>query len=533
MASLEVESDNAEEDTGLLSDIRKASGVLKRVWFLAVLAGMFHMFLMLEVHFYLPYLYTRVHCCGDGHDLDSRYDITTPSQVARVLREAKALGLEVEPRKLASGGSLIRACSVPHFPSGSELWSLSPSCANRAFVQDSAQGIMAFMKPVQKVVAILILPIGGTASDAIGRAPVLAVYISCLMLASMLSAMDCWAEAGLSDIPVYVAGMLFCATFQPKDSIISSGIADVMGKEEAGQSRAFASLTAMNTAMSLMSIIASYYFVRMHLMSYLVPWIGFALLAAAMIALLAAMPETLPASLRQPLSLKMVDPIKTQVQGLQIIARDPVLVQLSVTVFLYWAYLLGFFTTRTSYLILVGFSVEETMLPELVGVGFGIFFSAWMFTLLPRIGVLWSITFGHGLWAISMALYGPLTVVCGRYWTYLANVFQVAGVLVINASVAPLVSQRVDSSNQGKCQSAVMAMGSLGGVVSVPIYNHVLFNATWQGFGRALPAFVSMLLALSCFGLSFRIHALARTTPPASVMEPHPVTQVKDPIFGA
>merc|ERR1719215_2341211 len=88
----------------------------------------------------------------------------------------------------------IEACHVPAFPRDNSHWSMSPQCPNKAFVQQTAQGIMATMKPLQKLFCFLVLPVGGALADAIGRTPVLGLYVGGLLVACLLSAAD--AHAG-------------------------------------------------------------------------------------------------------------------------------------------------------------------------------------------------------------------------------------------------------------------------------------------------------------------------------------------------
>ena len=127
---------------------------------------------------------------------------------------------------------------------------MSPFCVSKAFVQDTAQSVVALNAPLQKLVGLVTLPIGGAIADVRGRRPVLTLYATSCALACLLFALDssglglrtAWGNAGL-----YVAGALLSVSAEPTGSVVTGTIADLIGNEEKTKSRAFALVTALNS----------------------------------------------------------------------------------------------------------------------------------------------------------------------------------------------------------------------------------------------------------------------------------------------
>jgi len=355
---------------------------------------------------------------------------------------------------------------------------------------------------------------------------VLAAYALCCLVASLLNALDARLRAFLGDATVYLAGILLCASFQPKDTILSGAVADVVKQGEKEKAQAFSGLVSVQAVAGLASSLASYVFVRMHMVKYTVPWLGLGGLAVLTLGFLyLCVPETLPGHLHRPISRAMLDPLQTQLEGVRLLIRDRALVQLSAAVFLFWVYLMGFFTTKVSYLITVGYSVEDTVLPEIV---FGIaqvFFSATALKLIPVIGTWWSFTLAHTCFFLSFTFWGPYTVLFRGVGPYMGSIFQAAGFTMLWPSLQTIVSQRVESYHQSKCQAALAAIGTSGVVVGVPFYNRVLFSATAEGMDRARTPMASMAFAFVACLIASHLAATAASAKPATASQDDPATE--------
>ena len=99
----------------------------------------------------MPYLYTRVRCCGTtGATLDPKYDQIT----------------------LASNGSIeavLSGCAVAAQDVQSPEWSHSPACVNFAYVRNNAQEVRGVYGPLITVLKVAILPMAGFFADVYGR----------------------------------------------------------------------------------------------------------------------------------------------------------------------------------------------------------------------------------------------------------------------------------------------------------------------------------------------------------------------------
>merc|ERR1712183_734110 len=117
---------------------------------------------------------------------------------------------------------------------------------------------------------------------------------------------------------------------------------------------------------------------------------------------------------------------------------------------------------------------------------------------------------GHTLFGLSFLIWGPCSLVYPSIGPYAGGILTSVAILVIFPALRTAVSQRVTENDQSKCQAAVATIGTVGAVLSGPLYNHVLFDATSTGLKRALPSLVSMLIACFCVALSFLIAWLVR-----------------------
>lgn len=504
-SAFSVDGDSEEADA---SELEFATNILHdathdrkeaawNIWPIASVSCVLWTFMMLEVHIFVPYLYSRVLCCGDVDHLSSRYDITASGNVDAIQLEAHALGFPDPVSRGEDGGRLILACSLPHFPRSSLLWSLSPGCPNKAFVQDSAQGIVAISKPLQKVTGLIVLPIGGAVADGVGRRPVLMAYALCCLLACLIALADTKLFAIWGDCPVYLISMLLCVTFQPKDNIIAAAIADVTGHCEANKAQAFSVVMAVNSAASLLVTAVMYFFLRMHLPCYLYPWLGFVGLSCVLLLFVVfLLPETLAPDMSRTLGAAMFNPVALYVRSMQLVLRDGVLVALAAAFFVFYLFFIGFFSTRVSYLLTLGFAMEETVLPELLaGVAQTIVATSFV-SLLPRLGVYRAGILACFLFALGFFFFGPFAVYVGHSGPYIGNIFTCVALALFLPSLQTIISQRVNRDDQAKCQAAVSALGTAGAVIGVPLYNRCLFRATAVGVDRALPAFASMIVAL-------------------------------------
>jgi MFS family permease len=485
-----------------------------------MLAGMFNIFNMLEANVFLPYLYTRVHCCSStALPLSEHYDIRELLVVAAIRDEAKQHGFPL-PKSAqlggTDGGGMIPACDVPNFPTSSKQWSLSPFCTNRAFVEDTAQNVVGLNGPLQKVAGLAVLPIGGTIADSMGRKPVLMAYALALTMACLLYALDSAVESSRGDMGLYIAGMLLCVSWDPKDNVINGAVSDLV-TGEVDKGRAFAFISAFNSVGMVFGFLAAFFCLRMHLENYLVPWLFFAAVGLCIYWLLVfGFPETFPAHLRTPVSQGMLNPVNSLVHNLSLLARDKVLIGVAALNFLLMFHFVGFITLSFSYLLLVGFSMEEAVLPGVVGSVAQVIWSGAVVFALPKLGVWPCYILGHVMFVVAYCFWGPYTALVGHHGPYFGNMMQAAGFAFMFPAMQAIISQRVEKDNQSKCFSAVSTVSTLGIMLGMPCYSEVIFDGMATGIMRAVPSLVSACFALLGTLLAVALSCVARAEAPAS-----------------
>jgi len=277
------------------------------------------------------------------------------------------------------------------------------------------------------------------------------------------------------------------------------------------KSQSFSTLMLVQSCCNGACVLIAYFVIRIHLQTYFDAWLTCLCLSSAMVALLwMLIPETLPADMQKSVDVEMFNPFRAQAFALNLLRDDIALLLLSGCVFLFWFSFLGFIVVKTSYLISVGFAVEETLLPEMVGVVVSVAVAAWLLPAVPKIGVWKMLVASNAVLVCAYSFWGPYTVLIGGWGPYIACALQSTGVVILLPTFQLIVSQRVEHEHQAKCQAAVASFGTVGAIFGTLLYSHLLFDATLPGIYRARPAVVSMFLATCCTGLSILVAVSAK-----------------------
>jgi MFS family permease len=287
-------------------------------------------------------------------------------------------------------------------------------------------------------------------------------------------------------------------SWDPKDNVINGAVSDTVSGE-ADRGRAFAFIVALNSVGMVVGFMASFFCLRMHLENYLVPWLLFAAIAMGIFGFLVlGMPETYPAQLRKPVTTSMLNPLSSHWRNLSLISHDRVLVGLTGLHFLLLFHFVGFITQGFSYLMLMGFSMEEAVLPGVVDSLAQVAWSGVVVFALPKLGASTCYIGGHAMFVVAYFFWGPYTVMVGRSGPYIGNVVQGAAFAFIIPSMQAIVSQRVEKDNQSKSFAAISTVSTVGIMLGMACYSGVIFSGTATGMMRALPAIVSASVALLC-----------------------------------
>lgn len=495
--------DSRPQEAGDSSAAFHGKHVFRRVWYIVMISGIMNIFNALETNIFLPYLYTRV-VCGAEDLSDAHYDITDGETVLSLQAEARLWDLIVPLTKGSELGRdvYIAANDVPHFPPHSKHWSMSSLCNSKAFVMDSAQSVQGRFSVSQKMATLVVLPVSGALADAAGRRSALLAYAFCCMLAASLFLFDSITHGAWGTWIVYLGGVLLCVAWEPKDSAINGANADVNGKDEARKGSAFTMIALANQLSWTFAFGAGFFIARANLDNYAIPWLLFTAVGLIILCLICCVfPETLPPGIRRPVSLAMLNPVYTQLQALKLFKRDPVLIMLSIMNFL-WYISICYFTIGYSYLILIGFPMDEAFLPPLVGGLVAIPFSFVLVNLMPRLGVRRCHLLGHAMFMTAFFFWGPYSVVVGKSGPYFAEIAKSFGFAILFPANYTIISQRVGEENQSKCQALMSSIGCVAFLIGTPIYSSVLFDASAQGWWRAVPVFVSCALTFICVLLS-------------------------------
>jgi len=467
-------------------------------WPIGLLGGLLNIWNMMETSIYVPYVYTRVRCCGHHGELDGKYDIKVPSKINDILREAASFGLRVP-----LVNNRVPACAIPDFPPHSKMWSGSPGCVNADFVRETSQRLVSINTPLQNVALILLLPVGGTIADACGRRPVLLAYGILCMLSCIIYTFDTKLCHFWGNAMIIIAGMCICPCWEPKDAIMASAVTDLVGERESERNSALSLLWACYQSGSVVGLIAAFCIMRLHLPSYFLPWLVYSCIALCIIVyILRVVPETLPKGQQTSLKFHMFNPLQTQLHALSLMRSNKMLFMLMFVFFCFYVHMVGYITLNHSYLMKRGMSQAEATLPGMLASVVQILCAFSVARFEESVGVMNRFIIANAVWILGYAIIGPLWAYLGHAAAYIAFVCFGIGWATYFPAVQAIVSANVQEEDQAKCQSAVYSVGNIGCIVGPLIWSNCIYDATATGFAENKPVLAALLVAVLCTGLA-------------------------------
>lgn len=493
--------------------------LFQRIWVIGILGALFDVWNQMEANVFTPFIYTRVQCCGDHGPLPSKYDITDARRMSEIRAHARLEGLPLPRIQTdAAGRERILGCDLPHFQPKNRMWSKSPGCVSGSYVQNQAQNFIGINTPLQKAACLVALPVGGKIADEVGRRPVLFVYAIMCFVSCAIYVADTKLFAIWGNIPAFVAGMLICPCWEPKDTVMTGSVVDLVGANVENRSRALSVQYVFYKCGCFCGYAFAFYCLGQHLTSYFRPFVVFTILAGIIaVYIMTSVPETLPAELKKPLELHMFSPLQVMREAFRLIARDWMLITLLVTGFLFYIHMVGFVTLVFSYLIGMGFTPQEAMLPGVFGIWAQMISAGLVAKFGPDIGTYNLQILSHVFFAIGYVLFGPLIDTCGHIGPYFAWSCFGVGWSLFFPSAQTIISQRVEEEHQAKCQACFAVVLNLGAIFGPPIWSYCIYDATATGIAKAKPAITSLVLSVICICLA--TYMRARSDVFLSVME--------------
>ena len=486
-----------------------------KTWLFLAITTMLNVHNTIDGEAFMPYLYTRVHCCQDsaegtvGRQLDSAYDV-----------QAVVAG------NMSTGaGEKINypACSVPERDPDDLAWSHSPRCNNPAWVRNAAQRVYGVYAPITMVAKVLIIPSAGFLADVYGRKVVLVVSATGPILAGILWAVDALLEPATNALVYSAGGVLsLSAMGGPAQTAM---LADLVTPEERGF--CFPVLYAVQKGAPLLAQLIGWFALGLHLENYSIFWI---LMAATQCFILALMlyflPETLPqlraTSISAAATLKQqqlsspprhhrrrpgrwvvdLNPFRHYWAAMTLVRTDWLLMAMCLWVTLTWVALGGFGAVAFSFLVGdLGFRQEDTLLPAIVGTLSGVASASIAVKVLTKTGQWPGNVIGCYIVTVAYLVYGPASVLfLGRAGPFLGLAMIEFGFGFTAPSYNTIVSWRVRQEDQGKAAAMMAVMSNLGGIFGTYFYSVFLHDATKTGTAAA-SSFVVSAIFMGVVGL--------------------------------
>lgn len=491
--------------------------LFRLTWPIGFLGSIFNIWNCMECNIFTPYLYTRVQCCGSLGPLPHRFDITDLDEITAIQTEASDLHMgTLHVEQDAHGNRFIPACSVPSFPSSSTLWSKSAKCVSTAYVRERSQRVIGITNPLQTVATLLVLPVGGVVADRFGRKPVLYVYAVMCILACLLFVFDAKYIGNVSNAFVFMGIMLICPCWEPKETVLTGAISDILGLGSPDLGRAMALLQGFFAGGWLSGFVITFIVLGYHLESYFIPWVFFTAVAVCILIILnLTVSETLPQKLRRNIGWSDFNPITAQMNSLSVIWHDRLLVILMLNGAVVYVHYVGFITLEMSLLTSMGFSLRGAMLPKFTEVPVQLACCLWLSQYSSKIGAKNLYVIGNFMFVLAYLFYGPLVLVLGHASPYIANAFFGIALGCFSPAVSTIIAKRVGDANQVKCLAGVSWTFKIGCAVGPPVWNFVIYDAMASGWAFTRPAFVSLIVSLATTGVAFYLRAKEDVFPSA------------------
>ena len=225
--------------------------LISATWKLVVGSFLLHVHSEVDALLFMPFLYSRVHCCPEIPEPAARYAVDYP--------ETLDYGLNV---------SHLEACELPAMDVEDPAWSHSAHCGSFAYVRNRAQSVLSIYSPVRTTFTLIMFPTAGVVADVIGRKPVLVAAACGPLIAASLFWLDTYFELRTNLVLYCCSGVL--ALGRLVNPVIAAMLADSVTERE--RAVCFPVLQSMVQAGPLVGYFIGYYVLHLHLQDYQPYW---------------------------------------------------------------------------------------------------------------------------------------------------------------------------------------------------------------------------------------------------------------------
>jgi hypothetical protein len=277
--------------------------------------------------------------------------------------------------------------------------------------------------------------------------------------------------------------------------------------------------------------------VGLHLGSYFLPWVIYSGIAGSILVFLQAfVGETLPKKLHSGLRMSMFNPFRGFVDTFSFMYPDRFLLLIMLNNVIMYVHFVGFITLSSSYMVRLGFGLQEMLLPGLCMPAMQVLVLGFTSKYQQKIGTMNLYVCGQTAFFLGYVFYGP-GIFIGHAAPYIASLFLGTGLSPVSLSVSTTVSTRISDAHQARCQATIGLVSKIGAAIGPPIWNSVLFDGTaTSGFHFILPPFASMLVAVVTTMLALYMRARQDAYPPVQAVQQlmyADVEKQKKPIYGS
>lgn len=428
--------------------------------------------------------------------------------------------------------SSIAGCFLPLDVNVSDpCWSHSQHCNNFNYVQQTVtQTVTSVWFPIMVGVQCLLLPVGGAASDAFGRKPVLVAML--LLYATGCAVWACDARmvsqgTGSVDQNASLAllvGGLFGLQIGNQAGIWQAVcvpyVVDSVPPESVNK---MLPLLAASAAIGVLGSQGASFLLNGLFLDDYTTWF-FATAAAvggAAVLLSILLPESLEPSKRSTGKLSFSAIMRDAVTGMKLLLRDPVLRLLPLTMGLWCFGYYGGLNMITPWLLnVVGLTQQTMFIPGIIGNTFFILATVLNSLVMPRVGAIGAQTLGFGIAVVGYLVMHYVTTASPKksfVGPCIGSALVQSGMGFWIAAPGAIVSPRVQQEDMGKINAAVLIFGSVGALLGQFVYPYYLYDAGWTDFKANMfldiSAGVFLLAAiLSCAMQSLDCRYAAATT---------------------
>eukprot|EP00429_Kryptoperidinium_foliaceum_P065112 CAMPEP_0176073006 /NCGR_PEP_ID=MMETSP0120_2-20121206/36477_1 /TAXON_ID=160619 /ORGANISM="Kryptoperidinium foliaceum, Strain CCMP 1326" /LENGTH=488 /DNA_ID=CAMNT_0017406687 /DNA_START=76 /DNA_END=1539 /DNA_ORIENTATION=+ len=411
-------------------------------------------------------------------------------------------------------------------PRASAHWSLSAHCTDKQYVVRTVTRLKGWLRAMEQVVGICLLPFAGALADNLGRKPMFIASLCChvvfvaFLLAASLTGASNWTIAQVLLAVGFVACGASNAIYHPTASAM---VADLSRASERRRGDGYAAFGVVSNLSLVVGFGAMFPVLRMRLEDYSPMWCGFLGLGVVAVLMNAwILRETCPRTPKeatgdsvQPRACSCRGAVAELTAGCKIVWRDPLLRVFFPIAAIAPMSIMSVVVLQSAYqVVALGYGNARASITGVAMPLQGVLYSMLMSPLIRRLGVNWLLVLVLIVAATGGVVAGTgaasprreIREVC--FWVGMSMVS--IGKSLVDPCARTIISMRVEAHHQGNVFAFLQLVSSLFHVSLGLLWPEVFFEPRSHSWRRGAIFFATAtVLAVS----AICVVAMTKSTP--------------------